>query len=111
MEEKTLKSQQNLSKFMKHNGIRFRDKRKLKCSISSQKRTRGYPISYGVFEVFFIPDPNYPRVLIDGLQDTDFRHSEFSTQFQTFEFNEKENALLIKGESTIHKEYEVKLIP
>jgi len=109
MEDKTLKSIQNLSDFMSHNGIKFGEKHRLYCSILNQALTKGRLISYGKVEVFFIPDTNYPRILIYELQNTDFRHSEFSTQFQTFEFNKKENILLIKGESPVHGKYEVKL--
>jgi hypothetical protein len=109
MGDKTLKSIQNLSSFMSYNRIRFREKRTLFCSISSQRLTKGYEISYGEFEVFFIPNTNYPHILIDKLDETDFRHNNFSVQFQTFEFNKEENALIIKGESPIHGRYEVKL--
>jgi len=98
-----------LKKFMRRNKIESGQTRKLSCSISSQKLTKGYPFFYGEFDVLFILDPNHPHVLIDGLEKTDFCHSEFSTQYQTFEFKEEENILLIKGKSSIHGEYEISL--
>lgn len=74
-----------------------------KVSLSIKKKIIRTP---GDHHVRFIFDPNRPKLFIDVFSEFDF-HTEFSTQWQTFEFNGEGGRLIIRGSDKQKKQYKL----